>query len=227
MKTTSISHILLFTVINFVMATSVSNLAHAQTKRNRTVTDYGFEASTGSRSFLLESNVASINSQQLNQRGGSIGFSIGKDFWRINLTPLGFYNSNTNTKPSVKLIESEGHLNIYPLSFLIPKAARFPNIYLTGGVGRGKYKVDGSYVPQGQTSTCIFDAFSTNITSWNILGGAGIEYRIGHKSEFIILFAEIKKGLSMATSSNQEVFNNTTFKNNKMINIGLAIGFKQ
>ena len=220
---------LLIITLLISLTSLVSNKAYAQQKLKKVVSTIGFEASGGVQSFQLSSNLASLNQLQIDQFGGAIGFGFSKDYWQAKIKPIGFYNSYTNSSTSIKLIESGAHFNLYPLKLLLGKTSRLPGLYLTGGIARAKYKINGSYLPEGQTSTCINDneTFSGNLLSWNIVGGAGIEYQIHQDHGFIGFFAEIKKGLSAGTSTNQNLFKNTTFNNFIMVNIGFAIGINQ
>ncbi len=206
----------------------VPNTACAQMKQRETTRSYGFEVSAGVQLIQLTSNIASLNELQIDQRGGSIGFAYRKDYWNVKIKPIGFYNSSTETQATAKLIESGTHVNFYPVKYLSGNNSRLANLYFSVGAVRGKYKINGSYLPEGQqTITCIYQNFSTSIISWNVMGGVGIEYQIGRDQQFIIVFAEIKRGLSMATSTDQELFKNTSFKNLTIANIGFAISINQ
>lgn len=208
----------------------VSINTHAQGRKNTTGSYYGFEASAGIQSFEVGSNVAALNEAAIEQRGASIGLILGQDYWQLKLKPIGFYNSNSTSPNTVKLIETSGTLNIYPIKLLTgnPKS-KFPQLYLSGGVTRGKYKISGSYLPEGQTSDCVYEneTFSGSMRNINLTGGAGLEYQLQFDYGLITLFAEIKKGLSVSSSSNQDVLKNTALKNLTFIHVGMAIGINK
>jgi hypothetical protein len=207
----------------------VWNKAHAQGKRTETGTSYGFAASVGIQSFELTSNLISLNQQQIDQQGGSIGFIFSDDYWQVKINPIGFYNSSANSPTTVKLIESGAHFNLYPFKFLLNKPPRNLNLYFTAGVVRAKFKVDGTYLPEGWTSSCVYDyeAYSVGILSWNLAGGVGIQYQLPIDHGFIGFFAEMKKGISAGTSTDQDLFKNTSFNNLTMANVGFVIGINQ
>jgi hypothetical protein len=203
-----------------------ANKAHAQAKHNETALDYRFEASLGVQSFQLNSNINSLNQSRVDQYGGSIGLNFGNELWQAKIKPFGYYNSSSNSLTTVKLIESSAHINFYPLSALLSKPSRLPNLYLTGGIARAKIKINGSFLQNEQTVECTYldNSFTGNILSWNLLGGVGMEYKILLNQTSINLFTEIKKGLSAGSSSDKDLFKNTSINNFTMVNIGFSIG---
>lgn len=229
MKHNKVHGILLIFTLMTCFTIMTSNKAHAQAKHNGTALDYRFEASLGVQSFQLTSNLYSLNQSYIDQYGGSIGLNFGNSLWQAKIKPLGYYNSSSNSKTTVKLIESGAHINFYPLSVLLSKSSRLPGFYLTGGLVRAKIKINGSYLPEGQTAECPFDdnSFTGNILSWNISGGVGIEYKIPFDQASISLFTEITKGLSVGTSTDKDLFKNTSLNNFTMVNIGFAIGINK
>ncbi len=180
-------------VLSFLLMNSAPG--YAQTKSNRNTPFYGLEASAGLQSFQLTSDIATLSEVKIDQRGAGVGFVFGDAYWQARIKPIGLYNSGTSTQTTVKLIESGANLNFYPIKILTGKTSRIPTLYFTGGLTRGKLKVNGTFLPEGQTDTCIFDdeTFSGSVVSWNVAGGAGIEYQITRGQEYITVFAEMKK----------------------------------
>ena len=206
-----------------------TNSAIAQGKQNEMTKQFGFEAFTGIQFSQLNSNLVSLNNLHMQQLGGGIGFIFSRDFWQAKIKPVGLYNSISNSQTAIKLIESSAQVNLYPIKLLLGKTNRLPSLYIAGGLARAKYKISGSYLPEGQTSTCIYDdaSFSGSISSWNIIGGLGMEYQIQSDQEFISFFAEIKNGISAGTTTNMELFKNTSFTNFTSVHIGFKIGISQ
>jgi len=219
----------IITITCFAIGLSAVLLNQAHGQRKRENTKIGFEATAGSQSFQLASNVASLNQANINQLGGGLGFNVSGDFWKAKLKPIGFYHSNSESQTSVKLKESGGLINLYPIKLIMGKESKLPTLYVTGGIMRGKYKINGTYLPEGETSDCVYDSetFSGDVISWNLTGGAGIEYELNFDAGSITLFGEIKKGLAAGSSSNLDLFKNTTIKNITTINVGFSINIGQ
>lgn len=210
------------------ITTSVSNNVYAQSQQAKVGTHYGFEISGGVQSYQLASNLADLDQVNIDQRGGSLGFIVGSDYWKAKINPIGFYTGNADSQVTTKLIQSEAQINFYPIKLFSNSTSRLPQVYILGGTSRGKNKINGSVLStEEDPALCIYNTFSTSIVNWNITGGAGIEYQIGHGQEFITVFAEIKKGLSVGTSTDNVEFKNTTPNNITMVSIGFSIGINK
>jgi len=227
MKHANLPHNLLIrvTLILVGFAILIGSDTHAQTKESGNKEYYGFEASASLQSFQLTSNIASLSDIKIDQRGASIGLVFGDQFWKAKIKPIGFYNSNSASQTSVKVIESGAHINFYPIKIITGKSSRLPSLYVTGGLSRGRFQINGKFLPEGQQSTCPADneTFSGRVVSWNVMGGVGLEYQVTHGQEFITLFAEMKKGISAGNSSNQDLFKNTSVSNFAIVNVGFNI----
>ncbi len=229
MKHNKVHDILLIFMLMTCFTIMTSNKAHAQANHSRTALGYRFEASLGVHSFKLSSNLYSLNQSSMDQYGGSIGLNFGNSLWQAKIKPLGYYNSTADSETTVKLIESGAHINFYPLSVLLSKPSRLPNFYLTGGLVRAKIKINGSYLPEEQAAACnpSDNNFTGNILSWNLVGGVGMEYKLPFDQASISVFTEIKKGLTVSTSTDKDLFKNTAPNNSTMVNIGFAIGINK
>jgi hypothetical protein len=227
MKTHKGTDLLLIATVMMSLIMLTSGKTNAQ--HNKTVTDFGFELSGGIQNYQLASTIYTLDNSTMNLQGGSIGFNFGNAIWEARIKPLGFYTTSQNTLTKLKLTESSAQFNFYPLKYLSGKPTRFPDLYLTGGVTRGKIKVNGYFLPDDQTADCIYedDTFSGSFTSWNMTGGVGISYKVPLEQGYIRFFTEIKKGFSAATFSNDELLRNTSLKNATMVNLGIAIGVNQ
>jgi hypothetical protein len=231
MKYNKLRNLALTILLNVMMGllSLLPNCVYAQMKPSTTSVRYGLELSAGVKSFRLSSNLISLNEIPVDQRGGGIGVTLEHDRWKAKIRPLGFYHSNSNTRTSVNLIESGLEANFYPLRVGSGRSTRVPRPYFTGGLMRGNFKVNGAYLAEGQTSSCIYDSetFSGSIVSWTMMGGAGVEYQIRRGHEFITIFAEIKKGLSAGSKADQNLLRNTVLKSLTALNIGFAISINQ
>ena len=116
-------------------------------------TNIGFEASMGTRSFRLKSDISVINKMAVPMEGASFGAIIGNKFYRVKLKQ-GFFNSADAVAQKFQMSETKGILNLYLLQSLLNNKPKYFEPYFITSIDRSLVKFYGSYVEtKNNTST--------------------------------------------------------------------------
>jgi uncharacterized membrane protein YgcG len=129
-------------------------------------TNIGIEASMGTRSFRLKSDISVINKMAVPMEGASFGAIIGNKFYRVKLKQ-GFFNSADAVAQKFQLSETKGILNLYLLQSLLSNKPKYFEAYFITSVDRSLVKFYGSYVEKKNNSS------TSGAGSQSGSGGAG------------------------------------------------------
>lgn len=197
-----------------------SSMAQVQT-RLAGIKYKGFEASFGSRSFKVNSDISKIKDMQAGHEGGSLGIILGNDVI-ISRLKLGYFTSNNNTPHTQEIFESTFQLNVYPLGFMKNSLRIRP--YLTAGVGLDKVKFFGYYLDKGNASTDAYEPLLGKISQLSFTGGAGIGYSLSRYSDFISVFAEMNTVLPLHSNASNASFSQTSLSQFTTLSVGVRFG---
>jgi hypothetical protein len=114
-------------------------------------TNIGLEASMGTRSFKMESDIAAIDGMAVPLEGLNFGGIVGNKFYRVKLKQ-GFFKSAPAVPEKFELSETKGILNLYLLQTLNKKPKYFEP-YLITAIDRGLLKFYGGYVDISKKSS--------------------------------------------------------------------------
>jgi len=114
-------------------------------------TNIGFEASMGTRSFRIKSDISVINKMAVPMEGASFGAIIGNKFYRVKLKQ-GFFNSADAVAQKFAMSETKGILNLYLLQSLLSNKPKYFEPYFITSVDRSLVKFYGSYVQNKNNS---------------------------------------------------------------------------
>lgn len=206
--------IILFTVLTLNVL-----ITQAQTYR-------GFEASFGTRSVTVSSDIERINNTNLMETGGQAGLVYGNKVLRSRLILMGYYASAGNTPGTTALYTSQASLNFYPLQMLMKKQF-IVEPYLTSGVSYDRFKFFGYYVNQEPGAINYSQAeapYLGKIKQVNAMAGLGLEVKLKDDFDFIHLFTEIKYAQNLSGKSGSEVFARTSLLNQIHTSIGISFG---
>lgn len=206
--------IILFTVLTLKVL-----IAQGQTYK-------GFEASFGTRSISVSSDIQKINKTDLMETGGQVGLVYGNKIVRSRLTLLGYYASTGNTPGTTALYTSQAALSFYPLQMLTQKRIMVEP-YLTAGASYDRFKFFGYYVNQEPGATNYSQAeapYLGKIKQVNATAGLGLEVRLKDDFDFIHLFTEIKYAHNLSAKSGDAAFSQTSLLNQIHTTIGISFG---
>jgi hypothetical protein len=135
-------------------------------------TNIGFEASMGTRSFRLKSDISVINKMAVPMEGASFGAIIGNKFYRVKLKQ-GFFNSADAVAQKFQMSETKGILNLYLLQSLLKNKPKYFEAYLITAVDHSLMKFYGSYV-ETKNNTGTSGSGSRNSGSSSGSGGGSV-----------------------------------------------------
>lgn len=207
-------------IIAMFIILGIYSCAEAQT--NKYITQIGFEASFGQRSFTVNSNIGKINGMQAVHEGGSLGLVAGNKLFKAKIRVAGFYTSNANTPYTQELYETSVITNLYPLALIKRNNSRIQP-YLTGGLVRDGIKFYGTYIEKQNIETG-YDPYLGKIKQISAQGGVGIEYQLSSHLDFIHLFAEALYRTPVSMNSTVSDFSNTSLTKFSCISFGVSFG---
>lgn len=133
-------------LVLFAMGILISNSSQAQRYYRPDQGLYaGVEATYGTRSLQLKSDIEEINKLVVVGDGAGIGLVAGGRAFKIRLQQS-FFSSKSFVKEKTKLSETQAGINIYPLQFVPRKAVISP--YFITGIQMSNAKLYGSYVAE-------------------------------------------------------------------------------
>jgi hypothetical protein len=106
---------------------------------------YGVEGTFGTRSFLFNSDVTAIDKTKAFLSGQGYGMIVGSKTIHAKVR-RGSFKTEALADQKLKIIETEGVLNLYPLQ-LGKKKFRYFEPYILGGVNKSNVKFFGDYLP--------------------------------------------------------------------------------
>lgn len=180
-----------------------------------------FEASFGTRSFQVNSNIKKIDGMKAGHEGGSLGIILGNDVL-ISRIKVGYFSSDSNTPHTQEIFESSFQMNLYPLSFLTTQARVRP--YLTAGLTLDRVKYYGYYLDQDNASIGAYEPLLAKVSQFSLTGGAGVGYNLSRNNDFISVFAEMNAVLPMTASANRSAFNQTSISRFTSFSVGVRFG---
>jgi hypothetical protein len=186
---------------------------------------FGFEASFGTRSFDVKSNISAINQMRAGHEGGSLGVVFGNDVLKARIRGAGFYYSNANTPHTQEVVEAGTSLNFYPLQLLNSKQTRL-RPYLIAGGSLTKVRFYGKYLSD-QISSKAYEPFLGKVSQIMATGGVGIEYQLASDFDFIHIFMEAVGGSPIQSNASSDAFSQTSIKRFTAISLGVSFGRKR
>lgn len=106
----------------------------------------GVEGSIGTRSFSIESDIPAINRMPVSTEGANFGLVFGNKIFHTKIKQ-GYFKSSASVSEKLKLIESEGLINVYPLQLRKTKFRYFEPYFVTG-LERSTTILFGTYVSE-------------------------------------------------------------------------------
>jgi hypothetical protein len=176
-------------------------------------TNFGMEASVGTRAFKMSSDIETINGMNVRTAGGSMGLTVGSKFYSVKLRQ-GFFSAAPTDAKKFNVSETSTVFNLY-LFKLFNSRIKYFEPYIITSTNRSVLK----YASTAQEPQGIYNGKVVNIHG-NM--GFGLEGHIpGHK-HFANFFAELQYGVPLV-STNSSAFNNT--KSSNVLNVNFGIGF--
>jgi hypothetical protein len=185
----------------------------------------GFDASYGTQTSTLSSNLTLLDGLPVTMRGASAGLLLGSSFWKAKVNVIGSYHSSSETAYAIDLKKSEAIISIYPQSLLRQGKMNKINFYINGGLSREKYKFFGTYLIDEVTGACIVEPATNKLTQWNMTGGAGIDFRLDLQKQFLLFYVEARKSLPMLVSADEDL-QNTIQRSVTALQFGVCFGFR-
>lgn len=208
---------LLFAVICLVLLFQ-SFFADAQVRK-------GFNVAFGSHHSIIDSDIEEINTKQLLQLGGSVGFLYGNSKVTSHVTG-GYFSSLQNTPGTLDRYALAARVKVFPLSWLSQRS-RVLNPYLTTGISYDNLRFYGYYINRepGVTNWSQAEApYLGSINQVNAGVGAGLSVALYEEFDFVRLYSEVWYGNNLSARSSDPAFSHTTLKNQMQINLGLTFG---
>lgn len=213
----------LFFIVVFTVLLLQSVFTNAQTVRN---SDYkGFDVRFGTRSFKIESNVEQLNQSTIVQTGGHAGVLYGNHIVRAN-AGAGYYTSDAAVAGTLDQYEVIASANFYPLAALLGRSSKIEP-YLTAGLAYNMFKFYGYYINSepGTINHSQGEApYLGSISQVNRYVGAGLEFTILDRVDFVHVFTEMRYGHNVSANSRDQSFQNTSIKNQLHMSVGLNFG---
>lgn len=188
----------------------------------------GFEASFGTRSFLMNSGIEQLNGLPILQEGGQIGVIYGNSVVRTSIGVAGFFYSGSCVPHTINLFESDLGLNFYPLNIGLNES-RTIEPYLTGGVIYNRLKFFGHYLDKDKSVnySSSIEPFLGTTHQMLASAGAGVEMTLREEYDFLQLFAEAKYGVPIVQGTKYDAFKDTSVTNQILISIGVRFGARR
>ena len=187
----------------------------------------GFEASFGTRSFAMTSDIPELSNLTVVEEGGSFGILYGTDRLRVKLRAIGFYNSTDKIKRTINAFETEGIANFYPLQMGKGTKTKVEP-YVLAGIAYNQFKLYGHYLHTSEGQPVNYSDSREPLLGKIVRAmgtvGAGIEWRLVNSFEFIHLFTEIKCTQPLYEKTNETMFANTNIRNCVAVNVGVNFG---
>ena len=203
-----------------ILLSIYSSMAQVRTGLSR-IKYKGFEASFGSRSFEVNSDIKKIDGMQAGHDGGSLGIILGNNVLLTRIK-VGYFYSNNNTPQTQEIFASTVQLNMYPLGFLKNQPRIRP--YLTAGLGLDNVKFYGYYLDQGNVSKGAYEPLLGKVAQFSFTGGAGVGYSLSRYNDFISVFAEMNTAIPLNTNASVSTFNQTSFSQFTSFSVGVRFG---
>ena len=204
-----------------VLLSIYSSMAQVRTSLSN-VKYKGFEASFGSRSFVVTSDLKKIDGMNAGHEGGSLGIVLGNDALVTRLK-VGYFYSNSNTPHTQEIFEGAVQMNIYPLGFLKKQFRIRP--YMTAGLGLDNVKFYGYYQDQGKASKGAYEPLVGKLSQLSVMGGAGLGYSLSRYNDFISVFAEVNTLLPLTANASTVALSQTSVSRFTSISVGFRFGF--
>jgi hypothetical protein len=142
--------------ILFILALVCSYQADAQrfsrygrnVKRGKKL-NIGVEASMGTRSFHLKSDISVIDKMSVPVEGGNFGVVVGNKFYRAKVKQ-GYFNSAPAVPQKFQMVETKAILNLYLLQSLLKTRPKYFEPYFITAIDRSSIKFYGSYVDKSK-----------------------------------------------------------------------------
>lgn len=223
----SLKQLITVAILIFAVLFSVS-LAQAQ--RQETVLPAkvlyrGIEASFGTKSFQVRSDISQLHNTPLVQLGGNVGVVLGNHYNRFTIRPLGLYQSVSPN--SVNMYSFEIENQTYILRSFNKKNTRF-DFYGIMGLDYNSNKFFGHYIANDESSLgkSLWETlpYLGRVDNTILTYGLGIEYQLLCKDSFMHFFLSGKSGLVLHSSTNSESFEDTSIIKNAEITAGVRLG---
>jgi hypothetical protein len=180
-------------------------------------TNFGLEATVGTRSFKMASDIEAINGMNVRAAGGSFGATIGSRFYSVKIRQ-GFFNAAPSETQKFNLAETSGVFNVYLFKLFNSRIKYFEPYFITS-TDRSVLK----YSNKAQEPLGVYNGKVVNLHG-NL--GLGLEGHIpGHK-HYANFFAELQYGVPLF-STNNSAFNNTRSSNVLNVNFGMGFGISR
>jgi hypothetical protein len=218
-------YFVLFAILLFMEVTAVS--AQSGPKRNKTY--LGFVTSFGTRSFKLQSNIEKLNQSTVSQSGANLGITYGNNVLRSRVGLVGYFSSSKNVPGTIDLFRNNVLVNFYPLA-LIQKNLSRVQPYINAGVSYDRFKFYGHYLNEdpGKINYSSSEApYIGKIKQINNSIGSGVEFRIIENHTFVHFFSEVRYVFNISNDSNNSALNNTSVKDQMLVNFGISFGSRR
>jgi hypothetical protein len=185
----------------------------------------GLGVNFGSRSFKSASNYSEIDQALVSMAGGQLGITWGNKLFRGDVGLIGYYSSVSNIVGSIDLYTNHASVKFYPTNLFCKTRPRL-DPYINAGVMYDRYKFYGHYVIQdaGKVNYSAPEPYVGSIKQTSATLGAGLEFRLIDKYDFIHFFSEVKWSRNLKSVNTRNVFENTQLGSNTIINVGLYFG---
>ncbi|MBS1506544.1 MAG: hypothetical protein JSS79_07860 [Bacteroidetes bacterium] len=215
---------------------------------------FGVEATNGTRSFQMKSDLSTLQGLHVNQSGQSYGIIFGSRLIMGKIR-IGKYSSSGSEASTIKSDALEIGTNFSPMQ-LFNNKSRIVEPYLSIAFDQAAVKSSGIYTPpptlasSSSSNSCSCKCpnspsipadpdqassaptfvnssptpYSGKITTARATVGVGLKVHLRRGTSFLNLFSEAKYGMALGTNATTQALLNTSMLSQMSVDVGVSIG---